>query len=111
MCRRQPEATDRAGLARLGVAPRAVRPEIAGDREFAYGVWRTLAWLLGVREDWPIYTAWHRAAGIPRERAHVLVPVARRRTGAWRAAAQAARERAEQDALHHWRHVRRLADR
>src|SRR5690348_4584043 len=32
----------------LGVEPRPVA--LDDDREFAYGVWRTLSWLLGVRE-------------------------------------------------------------
>ena len=36
---------------RLGVKPRAW---VAGDEDFAHGVWRTLAWLLGVRPDPPI---------------------------------------------------------
>lgn len=95
---------------RLGAGPCTVRPQIAGNREYAYGVWRALAWLLGTREDWPIYTSWHRAASLPRERPHMLVPVAQWDTDVWRDADRASRERAEQDALHHWRHVRRLAD-
>lgn len=92
---------------RLGADP---RPAVADDREFAYGVWRTLAWLLGVREDWPTYTAWHRAAGIAPFRPHLHAPLAARGTPAWRAADQASREQAETDAQRYWRHVRERAD-
>ncbi len=92
---------------RLGVAP---RPAVTDDREFAYGAWRTLAWLLGVREDWPLHTAWHRAAEIPPERPHVYVPKAQRNTEAWRAADRASRDQAERDALRHWQHIRERAD-
>jgi hypothetical protein len=92
---------------RLGVEPRAA---VSGDREFAYGVWRALAWLLGVREDWPTYTAWHRAAGIARPRPHLDVPVQCRGSEVWRAADRASREQAEADALRYWRHVRERAD-
>ncbi|MGH3857217.1 MAG: hypothetical protein ACRDR6_27785, partial [Pseudonocardiaceae bacterium] len=76
-----------------------------------YGAWRALAWLLGVREDWPIHTAWHQAAQIPWERPHVYeVPREQWDTPAWRAADQASRDQAERDALRHWQHVRQLAD-
>jgi hypothetical protein len=92
---------------RLGVEP---RPPVSDDREFAYGVWRTLAWLLGVREDWPTYTAWHRAAGLAPPRLHLDVPVQSRGTEAWRAADRASREQAATDALRYWRHVRERAD-
>ncbi|MGH3536400.1 MAG: hypothetical protein ACRDQG_17035 [Pseudonocardiaceae bacterium] len=93
---------------RLGVAPKAA---VTDDREFAYGAWRALAWLLGVREDWPIHTAWHQAAQIPWERPHVYeVPREQWDTPAWRAADQASRDQAERDALRHWQHVRQLAD-
>ncbi len=93
---------------RLGAAP--LPPVTTLDREFSYGAWRTLAWLLGVREDWPIYTSWHRAASLPKECPHHYIRHAGRNTDAWRAADQAARERAHSDALTHWRHVRKLAD-
>jgi hypothetical protein len=86
------------------------RPPARSDREFAYGVWRTLAWLLGVRADWPTYTAWHRAAGIPPFRPHLHVPAAQRHTEAWRAAERASLDQAESDALRHWRHIRGRAD-
>jgi hypothetical protein len=92
---------------RLGVEPKTAAKD---DPEFAYGVWRTLAWLLGVREDWPTYTAWHRVAGLARPRPHLDVPAPNRDSDAWRAADQAAREQAQSDALRYWRHVRRLAD-
>jgi hypothetical protein len=55
---------------RLGVEP---APAVTDDREFAYGAWRALSWLLGVREDFPIYTSWHRAAGMAPDRPHLLV--------------------------------------
>jgi hypothetical protein len=58
---------------RLGVEP---APAKQCEREYAYGVWRALAWLLGVREDFPVYTSWHRSAEIPHDRPHLraLVP-------------------------------------
>lgn len=102
----QPEPTER-DWQRLGATP---RPAAVTSREFAYGVWRALAWLLGVREDWPTYTSWHRAAELPPERPHMHVPHTRWHTPVWEAAAAACRERDEADALVHWRHVRRLAD-
>jgi hypothetical protein len=92
---------------RLGAEPLPADPV---DQEFAYGAWRTLAWLLGVREDWPTYTSWHRSASLPKECPHHYVPGHQRDTDAWRAADAAARERACADALLHWRHVRDLAD-
>jgi hypothetical protein len=48
---------------RLGVE---AYPAVHTDPAYCYGAWRTLAWLLGVREDWPVHTAWHQAAEIPR---------------------------------------------
>lgn len=103
----KPPPTDR-DWRRLGVKPQAV---VTDDREFAYGAWRALAWLLGVREDWPIRTAWHQAAEIPRERPHVYeVPKDQRNTEAWRVADQASRDQAQRDAVRYWRHVRDLAD-
>jgi len=94
---------------RLGVDP---LPPAKDDREFAYGVWRTLSWLLGVREDSPVHTSWHRAAGIEPERPHLYVP---RRSGwepdaAWHAADRACRDQAETDALRYWQHVRSRLD-
>ncbi|QJY45129.1 hypothetical protein [Pseudonocardia broussonetiae] len=92
---------------RLGVEP---APAVTDDPEFAYGVWRTLAWLLGVREDFPIYTSWHRAAGIRHDRPHLY---GRRRStsdAAWRTAEQAARDQAQADARRYWEHVRARAD-
>jgi len=53
--------------------------------------------LLGVREDFPIYTSWHRAAGIRRDRPHLY---ARRRAeldAGWRTGEQAARDQARAD--------------
>lgn len=92
---------------RLEVEP---RPAITGDREYAYGAWRALAWLLGMRGDWPVHTGRHRAAEIPRERPHVVAPRSARDSTAWQAADRAARDQAEHDALRYWRHVRQLAD-
>jgi hypothetical protein len=91
----------------LGVEPASAAVD---DAEFAYGAWRTLAWLLGVREDFPIYTAWHRAAGIQRDRPHLY---GRRRAepdAAWRAAEQAAQDQARADARQYWEHVRARVD-
>jgi hypothetical protein len=97
---------------RLGVAPRTVHlkvvPEIA-DREFPFGVWRTCAWLLGVREDWPVYTSWHRASDLANPWPHLLVPAARR-DEAWRVADAASREQAQAEAWRWWAHVRQRAD-
>ena len=77
----------------------------------AYGVWRTLSWLLGVREDFPIYTAWHRAAGIPHDRPHLHTRTLRDPvTPAWHAAEQAAQDQARADARRWWEHVRARAD-
>jgi hypothetical protein len=92
---------------RLGAEPMPTRET---EREFAYGVWRTLAWLMGVREDWPVYTSWHRAAGMPKPDPHLDLLVDQRDSARWRAAHDAAWERDEADALRHWRHVRELAD-
>ena len=100
-----------AGYAQmLGVERRPVA--VDDDPEFAYGVWRTLSWLLGVREDFPIYTSWHRAADLPSDRPHLYAPL---RGGepdaAWFAAEQAAQDQARTDALRHWRHVRARVER
>ena len=74
----------------LGVEPRPVA--VDDDPEFAYGVWRTLSWLLGVREDFPIYTSWHRAADLPPDRPHLYAPLrGGEPNAAWFAAEQAAR--------------------
>ena len=93
---------------RLGVEP---APAKDCDREFSYGVWRALAWLLGVREDFPIYTSWDRAAEVPHDRPHLRTPV---RGGqpdeAWHAAEQAAQDQAQRDARRHWEHVRSRLD-
>lgn len=102
----QPGPTDDDWL-RLAAPPLPAQVE---DREFAYGAWRALAWLLGVREDWPTYTSWHRAAGFPQPDQHLNVPLQRRDTPQWRAAHRAARERDEADAHRYWCHVRKLAD-
>ena len=109
------KASAGAGLAHvpdletLEVEPRAVA--VDDNPEFAYGVWRTLSWLLGVREDFPIYTSWHRAADLPRDRPHLYAPL---RGGepdaAWFAAEQAAQDQARTDALHYWQHVRARVD-
>lgn len=92
---------------RLGAEPLPARKD---DREFAYGVWRTLAWLMGVREEWPVYTSWHRAASMPKPDPHLDVRTDQRDSPQWRAAHAAAWERDEADALRHWRHVREMAD-
>jgi hypothetical protein len=91
---------------RLGVDP---APALVEDREFAYGAWRALAWLLGTRPDWPLHTSRHRAAGIVPERPHLR---GRQDTGSpsLQPGEQAAREQAEADAMAHWRHIRGLAD-
>lgn len=92
---------------RLGVEPALASVD---DAEFAYGAWRTLAWLLGVREDFPIYTSWHRAASIRRDRTHLYGRRPADRDAAWRAAEQAARDQARADARRHWEHVRARVD-
>lgn len=97
---------------RLGVAPRAVHPKVVpeiADREFPFGVWRTCAWLLGVREDWPVYTSWHRASDLANPWPHLLVPD-RHRDEAWDVADAAAREQAQAEAWRWWAHVRHCAD-
>lgn len=81
---------------RLGVDP---APAKQCDREYAYGVWRALAWLLGVREDFPIYTSWHRSAEIPHDRPHLRATVyGGKPDAAWHAAEQAAQDQAHRDA-------------
>ncbi|MEO7194313.1 MAG: hypothetical protein ABIZ05_05745 [Pseudonocardiaceae bacterium] len=92
---------------RLGVTPHAAVTE---NREFAYGVWRALAWLLGVRDDWPVHTSWQVAAGMPREQPHLCVRARDRDTEAWRAADQASRDLAAVDAVRHWEHIRARVD-
>jgi hypothetical protein len=72
-------------------------------------VWRTLAWLLGIREDWPVYTSWHRAAELPIPHPHHYVGEADR-DEAWHAADAAAREQARVEARRWWAYIRRLAD-
>lgn len=86
----------------LGVEPALARVK---DREFAYGVWRTLSWLLGVRDDFPNYTSWHHAVGMTPDRPHLHRQrrPAEEPGDAWHVAGQAARERAE--ALRWWSHV------
>lgn len=68
---------------RLGVEP---QPPATHDWEYAYGVWRALAWVTGARSDPPILYDWHAAAETGRG------------------------DDAREDALRHWRHVRQLAD-
>ncbi|WP_214371072.1 hypothetical protein [Pseudonocardia sp. H11422] len=93
---------------RLGVEPAPVKE---CEREYAYGVWRALAWLLGVREDFPIYTSWHRSAEIPHDRPHLRAPVRGGQPGAaWDAAEQAAQDQAHRDARWYWEHVRSRLD-
>ncbi|MGD9525309.1 hypothetical protein [Pseudonocardia sp.] len=92
----------------LGVTAAPARVD---DPEFAYGVWRVLAWLLGSREDFPVHTSWHRAAGIPPERPHLYRPRRPRDPDkAWQAAEQACRDRARAEAQCWWRHVRAQVD-
>ena len=93
--------------ARLGVSP---RPAVVEDVDWAYGAWRTLAWLLGVRPDPPVELPKRDEAGelvggpLYVTRPNPLSPI-------WQAAeARRRRERLE-DARRHWQHVRRLADR
>ena len=77
---------------RLGVERVAA---MVDDREFAYGVWRALAWLLGARKDFPVYTGWHRAAGIPHDRPHLMARTLRDPvTPAWWAAERASQDQA-----------------
>lgn len=85
-------------------------PAVTDDREFAYGVWWTLSWLLGVRTDCPVYGPGDRAAGIPNERPHLCVPRQRQNTPQWLAADRASRDQAEREAYRHWRHIRVQAD-
>lgn len=93
---------------RLGVEPATA---VRDDPEFAYGVWRTLSWLLGVREDFPIYIGWHRAAGIPHDRPHLQSRTRRDPvTPAWHSAEQAAQDQARADARRWWEHVRARVD-
>jgi hypothetical protein len=93
---------------RLGVGPAAA---VRDDPEYAYGVWRTLSWLLGVREDFPIYTGWHRAAGLPHDRPRLQNRTLRDPvTPAWHAAERAAQDQARTDARRWWEHVRARAD-
>lgn len=93
--------------AQLGIE---AAPVVNGDPEYGYGTWRALTWLLGTREEWPLYTGWHQAAEIPMERPHMLVPRSRRDTEAWRLAQLAAEDRAREEALRHWQHVRQRVD-
>lgn len=93
--------------ARLGVSP---RPTVVDDVDSAYGVWRTLAWLLGVRPDPPVELPERDEGG---ELVGGPLYVARPDPSSpiWQAAeARRRRERLE-DARRHWQHVRRLADR
>lgn len=93
---------------RLKVEP---RPAVAGiDRDFAYGVWTTLQWVLGVFRAWPVHGPGEVAAGIPFDRPHIYVPRQRRNTPEWLAADRAARDQAEHEASRHWRHIRQLTD-
>lgn len=93
----------------LGLDP--LPTKVGDDPEFGYGVWRTLSWLLGARDDFPIYTSWHIAANLPHDRPHLRAPL---RGGepdaAWFDAERAAQEQARADALRWWRHVRAQVD-
>lgn len=96
-----------ADWARLGVT---AEPAGTADVESAYGAWRTLAWLLGVRSDPPVELPERypdgSLVGGPRyaTRPNPASP-------AWLEAQERRRERAGADARRHWEHVRRLADR
>lgn len=92
---------------RLGVT---AEPAATADVEWAYGAWRTLAWLLGVRAD-PSVELPERypdgsLVGGPR---YATRP--NPASAAWREAQARRRERARVDAPRHWEHVCRLADR
>lgn len=70
-----------------------------------------VSWLLGVREDFPIYTSWHRAAGLKPDRPHLRAPPRPSRPDeAWWAAERASRDQAETDARSYWQHVRERVD-
>lgn len=87
---------------RLGCEPVALRRGHPEERESAYGTWRMLAVLLGVRDDPPVPAySW-----ISPERPHLFRPLSSARA----AADEAARDRAGQDALVYWQWVRRQAD-
>jgi len=93
---------------RLGVEPATAKD---CEREYAYGVWRALSWLLGFREDFPLYTSWHCAAEIPHDRPHLRAPVrGGQPDAAWHAAEQAAQDQAHRDARRHWAHIRARLD-
>lgn len=62
------------------------RPPVTHDWEYAYGVWRALAWMVGARKDPPVYYDWHAAAEVGR--------------GA----------DAREDALRYWRYIRERVD-
>lgn len=93
--------------ARLGVSP---WPAAVMDVDWAYGAWRTLAWLLGVRPDPPVELPERypdgSLVGGPRyaTRPDPASPV-------WQAAQARRQERARADAWRHWEHVRGHADR
>jgi hypothetical protein len=92
--------------ARLGVA---AQPVLVTDLDVSYGVWRTLAWLLGVRPDPPVELPERdedgRLVGGPRYavRPDLSSPI-------WRMCEARRWERQHADALHYWEHVRALAD-
>jgi hypothetical protein len=83
---------------------------MVADDDFAHGVWRTLAWLLGVRTDWLVHGPGEVAAGLAFDRPHIYVPRQRQDTPQWLAADRASRDQAEHEAYRHWRHIRALAD-
>jgi hypothetical protein len=94
---------------RLGVSPAS--PAVAAEDVFwAYGVWRTLAWLLGVRPDPPAELPERTTDGelvggpLHTSRPDSASPM-------WQATRARCRREDLADAQRYWRHVRSLADR
>lgn len=87
----------------LGVSP---RPIAAGDREFAYGAWRALAWLLGVRPASITEPPPRDADGVVLPGTELMSSPARPQDPAWQAGQQPRRERDIADARVWWEHVR-----
>jgi len=89
--------------AALGVSP---RPTAAGDREFAYGVWRALAWVLGVRPTSITRPPARDVDGVVLPGTELMSLPARPADRVWQAGQQPRRDREIAEARVWWEHVR-----
>jgi hypothetical protein len=89
----------------LGLVDAYYLPAVERDAEYAYGVWRTLAWITGSRTDPPVELPERDAAGrlVGRPRYAARPDPS---SAVWRAAESRRRHRARLEAQDHWQRVR-----